>query len=306
MSGNITRRGKQSWRLKYELPPDPETGNRRTRYKTVRGTRADAEKELRAILYKLDRGCAVDPSKITVAEYLGEWLNSVAPQTVAPMPLERYGALVRNQITPHLGHLLLQKLRPADVSSWLQKLIAAGKLSTRTIRHAHGVLRTALNHAAAVELVERNVATIIRPPALKRKEVAILTADQISDTLEKMRGHSLYPVIALAIGTGARRGEIAALRWSDLDLEGATLRIERALEQTRDDIRVKEPKTAAGRRTVSLPSFTVTALRDYRRTQLELRLATGYGALPQDALYSATWTATGQTHIRFLTAGGTP
>ena len=85
--------------------------------------------------------------------------------------------------------------------------------------------------------------------------------DEIADTLEKMEGHSLYPIVALAIGTGARRGEIAALRWSDLDIDAATVRIERSLEQTKDGLRIKPPKTAAGRRTLSLPAFAVKAVR---------------------------------------------
>ncbi|MDH3909957.1 MAG: site-specific integrase [Rhodospirillales bacterium] len=156
------------------------------------------------------------------------------------------------------------------------------RLSKRTIRHAHGVLRTALSHAAAVEIVERNVASIIKPPKAEETSVAILTADQIADTLAQLKGHSLYPIAALAIGTGARRGEIAALRWSDIDLDAATVRIERSLEQTKAGLRAKSPKTAAGRRTISLPAFAVAALRDHRRAQLELRLAAGAGAMPAD------------------------
>lgn len=282
--GNVTRRGKASWQLKYDLPRDPQTGKRRVAYKTVRGKRADAERELTAILAKLDKGVAVDPCKATVAEYLDDWLASTAPQRVAPKALERYRGLVRNQIKPHLGAIGLQKLRAADVDRWIKALLTEGKIAARTIRHAHGVLRTALNDAAAVELVERNVASLIRPPSATRQEVEILTADQVADTLERLRDHpSLFPIAALALGTGARRGEIAALRWGDLDLDAATVRIERALEQTAEGLRVKGPKTAAGRRTVSLPAFVVTALRDHRRKTLELRLALGAGALPAEA-----------------------
>lgn len=132
--------------------------------------------------------------------------------------------------------------------------------------------------------MERNVASIIKPPALNRTEVNTLTDTQISDTLDKLRDHpSLYPIAALAIGTGARRGEIAALRWSDLDLNAASVRIERALEQTKAGIRVKPPKTKSGRRTVELPPFAVDAIRNHRQAQLELRLKLGLGALPEDA-----------------------
>jgi integrase len=282
MRGHIQRRGRNSWRLKFDIGTDPLTGKRKTRFVTVRGTKKDAERELRAVLYRQDKGVAVDPSKITVAQFLDEWLSDVASQRVAPKSLERYRGLVENQIKPHLGTIPLQKLRPANVAGWIQTLIGLGKLSTRSIRHAHGVLRTALNHAAAIEVVERNVASIIKPPTLERSEITTLKEDEIADTLEKMEGHSLYPIVALAIGTGARRGEIAALRWSDLDIDAATVRIERSLEQTKDGLRIKPPKTAAGRRTLSLPAFTVKAVREHRRQQLELRLALGAGTLPAD------------------------
>lgn len=283
MTGNIERRGKTSWRLKFDIGRDPITGKRRTRRVTVKGTKKAAERELRAVLYRHDKGVAIDPSRVTVAQFLDEWLGDVAPQRVSPKSLERYGGLVRNQIKPYLGSIPLQKLRPADVAGWVQTLIGLGKLSTRSIRHAHGVLRTALNYAAAIEVVERNVASIIKPPALERLEITILTADEIGTVLEKIEGHSLFSIVALAIGTGARRGEIAALRWSDFDLDAPTMRIERSLEETKDGLRIKAPKTAAGRRTVSLPAFVVKAIRNHRRQQLELRVALGAGTPPTDA-----------------------
>ena len=208
-------------------------------------------------------------------------IDDVAPNSVAPKALERYRGLCRIQINPHLGEKQLQKLRPTDIATWLKALGKTG-ISTRSIRHAHGVLRTALGHAAAVEIVEHNVATVIKPPKQDRTEVEILNAEQIADALRKLEGHSIYPIAALAIGTGARRGEIAALRWSDMDLDAATVHIEHSLEQVKGSVRVKSPKTAAGRRTVSLPAFAVDALRDHRRQTLELRLQLGIGALPGD------------------------
>lgn len=227
MTGTITRRGKHSYRLKYELQRNHITGERRTVYKTIKGTRKDAEKELRAILTDMDRGIQIDPSSITLGEYLDDWLTKTAPQTVGLKTSERYGGLVRNQIKPHLGNIPLQKLRPADVSGWMQKLIVSGDLSTRSIRHAHAVLRTALAHATAIEIVARNIATIIRPPKQERSKPVILTSDQVSETLQKLKGNSIYTVAVVAIGTGARRGEIAALRWSDIKLDARTMRIER-------------------------------------------------------------------------------
>ena len=283
MSGSITRRGKSSWRLKYELPRDPSTSERRIGYKTIRGKRTDAEKELRTILVQLDKGIQIDPSKITVAEYLKSWLAKTARQTVAPKALERYGGLIRNQINPHLGPIQLQKLRPADVSNWQDILIAEGSLSVRSICAAHGVLRTALAHAATVEIVPRNVASIVKQPAFEKPDIQILTHDVIAEARDRLSDLSVYPIFCVALGTGARRGEIAALIWSDIDLDSATMKIERALEQTGAGIRVKLPKTKAGRRKVKLPAITIDALRDHRIKTLETRMAFGLGPLPQDA-----------------------
>ena len=279
--GTIIRRGRKSWRLKYDLPRGDD-GARRLAYKTVRGTRAEAEKERRRLLTAIDKGMSVDPSVVTVAEYLDSWLADVAPARVGAKALERYRSLARLQIAPYIGDIQLQRLRPADIAAWHQAL-GRTALSVKSIQHAHGVLRTALAHAAAIELIERNVGDTIKPPTAARAEVEILTSDQIADALGKLKGCSIYPIAALAIGTGVRRGELAALTWDDLDLDAATVRIERALEQTKEGIRVKPPKTAAGRRTVSLPIFVVAALRDHRRETLEMRLKLGIGALPGDA-----------------------
>ena len=102
MAGTITRRGKHSWRLKYDLPRD-DTGQRRLAYATVRGTRQDAERELRARLKTIDDGMHVDPSKETVGEYLTYWLENVAPLQASPVTLQGYSVKIRKQILPHLG-----------------------------------------------------------------------------------------------------------------------------------------------------------------------------------------------------------
>ncbi len=288
MTGTITKRGKSSWRIKYDMPPGDD-GARRIAYVTIKGTKKDAEKELRARLTAIDAGTHVDPSKITVGEFLDDWLDNTAPQSVAPKALERYRGLVRNQIKPYLGDVELQKLRPRDMTAWHNELIALGKISARTIGHAHGTLRTALAHATKNEILQRNVAKIIKPPAAAPADITILTEDQIATVLDKLDGHPLYPIIAVAIGTGARRGEIAALTWADVDLDAKTMTIRHSLEQTRaHGVRPKTPKTKAGVRTICLPAIAVDAFREHRIKTLELRVALGAGALPADAPVFAT------------------
>ena len=101
-------------------------------------------------------------------------------------------------------------------------------------------------------------------------------------------GHALCPIVALALATGMRRGELLALRWEDLDLEEAMVSIVRSLEETKAGLRFKAPKTKRGYRTISLPPSSVETLRAHRRQQLELRMALGQGRPESSALVFST------------------
>ena len=94
--------------------------------------------------------------------------------------------------------------------------------------------------------------------------IVILTADQIADVLRKLDGQALYPIVALTLGTGMRRGEICGFAWVSIDLNGAKIRVERSLEETKDGLRYKGPKTRHGHWAVSLPSSVVDILCVHR------------------------------------------
>jgi len=281
MAGSITRRGPSSWRLKFEAGTrDPASGKRQTRYVTVRGTKRDAQRKLHALLTAVDNGTAVDPSRVTVAEHLRDWLSQASH--LANKTRERYRGLIDQQIIPHLGRVAVQRLRPAHIADWHATLLRSGgkdgcPLSARTVGHAHRVLHTALARAVQLEIVARNVASMVHPPKVDVAEVVILTSSQIGNVLAKLADHRMLPIVAVAVGAGLRRGEICALRWGDVDLDTGLLRVECAMEQTGAGLQVKEPKTRHGRRRITLPGFVVDALKIHRREQLEQRLVLGLG-----------------------------
>jgi integrase len=295
--GNITRRGKRSWRLKFDVGVDAK-GKRKIRYTTVKGTRQDAQKELTRLLAQHDAGTLVEPSKITVEEYLVAWLGrspqkdespSAPPAGLSPKTAERYRQLAEQQIYPHLGNVLLQKLKPAQVAEWLETIQATGgrkgkPLAARTVGHAKRVLNRALQRAMERETLSRNVAAIIKPPKVDEGEVEILTADEIALVLKGLDGHELAPMVNLDLATGLRRGELLALAWPHLDLDACTVRVERAIEETKAGLRIKEPKSAHGRRKLSFPASTATVLREHRKKQLEMRVALGLGKPDKNAL----------------------
>jgi len=291
--GNITRRGARSWRVKFDTGRDQATGKRKISLITVRGTKREAQAELTRQLAALDGGAFVEPSKVTVADWLARWLDDKAALYVSAKTLERYRELVSGQIVPHLGAVCLQKLRPAEIESWHAKLLKCGgrrggPLSPSTVRQAHRVLQKAIGDAQRVEVVPRNVAGAVRPPPVVHREAGTLDGGQMVDVLTRLAGHPLHALAVMALATGARRGELLALRWGDVDLDGARVRIERSLEQTKGGLAFKSPKTAAGRRTVSVPPAAIDALRAHRKAQLELRVALGLGRLPDDALVFAS------------------
>ena len=127
-------------------------------------------------------------------------------------------------------------------------------------------------------------------PKVDDKEAAPLQLSEIPTMFAGLKGRVLYSIAVVAVGTGMRRGELCALRWQDVDLDGASLRVARSLEQTRKGgLRFKTPKTKRGRRTISLSPAVVTELRAHWKKQQEERLALGIGRAATDGLVFATW-----------------
>src|SRR5262249_12103417 len=151
-------------------------------------------------------------------------------------------------------------------------------LAPATIRHLHVVAHRAFREAKAWGLLGDNPVDQVRPPKMQTKEATILQPAEAKALLERLRGGPLYLVALIGLGTGARRGELLALRWKDLDLDGARMTIERSLEQTSEyGIRAKAPKTKHGRRAISLPPHICDELRAHWKAQQEQRLALGLG-----------------------------
>lgn len=244
--GGIDARGADRWRLRWRVD-----GRRFT--KSFHGPISEARKELRRLIKSVDDGQHVAPDKITIADYLRDWLD--ADPGISPKTRERCRQLAERQIVPHLGTIALQKLRPAQVSAWHADLLKTG-LAARTVGHAHRVLHRGLERAVALEIIARNAAHPVTPPKVDAAEINTLSPDQIPEVRAKLAGHPILPVFELAIGSGMRRGEICGLLWGDVDLPRGIVRVERSLEQTaggrprkatEDEIRAPDGRVAEDR-----------------------------------------------------------
>jgi integrase len=283
MKSHLARRGQRSWRLKYDLGTDG-AGKRQTRYVTLRGTRAEAQAQAAKILATVADGTHTDPSQETVAEFVERWLKTWANDNTSHATWTSYSQLLRKHLVARFGARPIQKLRPADLQAVYSAMAGEG-LADRTRLHLHRVIHVMLKHAAQWGVVPRNVASMVDAPRVKAREMEVLTPGEMRTVLETLRGKDLYPIAAVGLATGLRRGELLALRWADMNLEAGHLQVERALEETpRGGLVFKAPKTRHGRRQVTLPPSTVALLRDHHRTQLEQRLLFGRGKEPADAL----------------------
>ena len=292
-SGHIRRRGESSWELKFDAGGDPLTGKRKTRYHSFKGTKRDAKIELARLVTQHESGQSVDPSKTTVAEFLKRW-DDWAGAHLSPKTLERHRIAIRHHIVPHIGALSIQKLRPMHLIELYRKLGQSGgrdgrPLAPGSITYVHGLLHRALGHAMAWDVTNQNVAAAVSPPRASDTEIAILTEAQIGTVLRHLNGRTLRPIVSFLLGTGCRRGEVLALRWQDVDFEKATVRIERAVEQTKAGLRVKAPKTKAGKRTIAISPWLVAELRAHHTRQQELRLKLGMGRASGVDLVFARW-----------------
>ena len=275
MRGSIRQRSGDSWSLQIEL--DRAAGKRRRRFITVKGSYKDAQKALTKLLPAADAGTLPDPTKQTVGEYMAA--SFAAAHELSPKTLERYRSLARLQITPHIGDIKLAALRAEHVKAWHGALMATG-IAPRTIRNAHVVLSRALTEAVTFGTFAANVASKVTLPKDEGHEMTILSPAEVKVLLNGLRGHSYHPIAALALATGMRRGELLALQWSDIDLAKGIIRVERSLEQTQAGLRVKPPKSTAGKRSVTIAGDAVAMLRDHLRQQRELRLQLGQGGQP--------------------------
>jgi integrase len=160
-------------------------------------------------------------------------------------------------------------------------------LSARTAKYAHAVLRRALGQAQRWGMVTRNVATLVEPPKAVRPEVRALAPHEVHALLDAAKGDRFEAILTVAIAVGLRRGEALGLRWSDIDLDAAVVRVRRALVFVDGDLRFVDPKTKRSRRTIPLPSVSVQALREHRRRQAAKRLVAGPDWTDQDLVFQS-------------------
>jgi integrase len=281
MKGHLTRgRVEGTWYLRFDLGRTPD-GKRCQRRETFRGTKAEAERRLRARLTEIENGTAA-AERLLMTEVVERWLVSRERQ-VGRKTQHRYRQIAEEYILPHLGTIEAEKLRPLHIekalTSWRVEISPKTNrpLTDRSIRHNFDTLRALCRWATRMGLMGKNPCEAVTPPRWEQKEMSVLTPETLVELLAAAKDTELEIPIIIFVGTGLRRGEVFGLRWSDIDFDRRRLTVRRSIEVVGNERREKPPKTARSARTVALAEFVLEALRRQRREQAERRLALGLG-----------------------------
>jgi integrase len=260
-------------------------GRRRRKWHSFRGTKRQAQNECARLVAEIGQGSYVERSKTTVLDFVCARIDQwEAAGDITARSAQRYRLLASHQIAPHIGAKPLQRLSRLDIEGWHTALRNGGQ-APRSIGLAHRVLCKALSDAERDGLVTKNVCRVQRAPRVSAQETCIVR--DIPGLIEKIRDTRLHTLAVTALFTGARLGEILALRDRSVDLDRGVVVISETLEDTTaHGVRFKQPKSAAGVRTITLPAIAIKVLRDHRRELLERRMQLGLGKLnPDDLLF---------------------
>lgn len=264
--GNIKKRTDGRWEARITL----DDGKRKSFYGK---TRQEVSRLLTEALRNRDTGIGVLSDRQTTAQYLESWLETTK-HTLKPRTWKRYTELVRLHIIPIIGSISLSKLTAQQVQALYARKMEQG-LSSTTVHHLHAVLHRALDRAVRLGLVYRNASDMVDAPRMRHHEMATLAAEQARALLTAAKGDRLEALYVLALATGMRQGELLALKWRDVDLEGGSLQVRATLQNTGSEYLITEPKTASSRRRVALPVAAVDALRHHRERQAVERAQLG-------------------------------
>lgn len=293
MRGSVVRRGK-GYSVVVELDRDPESGKRRQKWQSGYRTKRDAERALAEAVDGVNRGTYVPRSRQTVAEFAQQWLAAIAP-TVRPATHYSYTRNLRLHLLPYVGTATLVSVDAGTLNALYARLLAEGKadgtgsgLSPRSVRYVHTIAHRMFKDAVRWGRLARNPADAADPPrssASNRPELPTWSPDTLRTFLDGVATDRLGPAFLLAATTGMRRGEVLGLRWADLDLDRARLAIRQTIIAVHHEVQFGEPKTAKGRRTITLDPATVRALREHRKVQAAERLLIGSGWRDHDLLF---------------------
>ena len=262
-SGSIRQKGR-GWQIRYR-----KDGERK--YEQVNGTFKRAEKVLRERLVAIEKGEYVGKKKLTTEAYLQDWLETYAVTNCTAKTVQGYKQSI-NCYTAAIAGITLQKLDATHIQPIYAGMIKRG-LSNRTADALHKALSIALNTAIKQGILKRNPLDNVIAPKVAKKEVEVWDAEMRTRAMTVLKGSQYGDFYQLGLMTGMRRGELAGLKWANVNLANKQLQVVNTLQRiTGQGLVNGQPKTERSRRSIALSTDTVALLHEIRGKQMTQQL----------------------------------
>ena len=206
-----------------------------------------------------------------MATWLRTWYELYAKLNVRTATANRYELIIEHYTIPRIGSVKLKKLTTRHLQKLYKELLESGRIhigknqgkgpSTTTVRSVHLMLHCALDRAVKERLIQRNPSEDCIVPKPRKLDMKILPPEHIHAYLEAARTRGLLPMFYLELASGLRKGELAALRWEDVDIQSRTISVSRQYVRNPDgSLELTRPKTENSVRLVSIPQAAVELL----------------------------------------------
>ena len=281
MRGGLRENSPGVWEVRLEAGRDPVTGRRRQVSRTYRGSKRQAQQLLNALVAEADAG-RVSGTSATFKQLTDEWLSLSGPD-LSPTTLRRYRGLLEKRIHPALGSRSIHSIRSNDLDRMYQALVNQAGLSSASVRQVHAVIRRAFRQAVRWGWIASNPAMNATPPRAERSSISPPDPSQVEQLIRRAGESepSFGRYLRVAAASGARRGEVCALRWRNLDTQSGTITLDSAIIEVEGGLAEKDTKTHASRR-ISIDSGTLAILQDQRAFAINLA-EQGGSALSEDS-----------------------
>jgi integrase len=245
-----------------------------------------ADRELAKFVTEVSAG-KIRSDTETFNDLLDQWLEHCESIGRSPTTLQKYHWIADKVVRPELGSLRLSKLTARHLDRLYAKLSAKRNKAT-TIRRIHALISAALHQAERWGLVDENVARRAQPPPIHAVQVKAPTPEEVRTLIQAAeRAEPTLAVLLLTAAlTGARRGELCALRWSDLDWDDAVLTIARSVYETPGGGWAEKPTKSHAVRRVGLDEVALTVLRRHHAAVDELAKELGLTVPPDAFVFS--------------------
>ncbi|MED1089749.1 site-specific integrase [Bacillus paramycoides] len=273
MKGHIRKRGNK-YCIVIDIGPDPETGKRRQKWFSGYKTKKEAQADVAKKITELNEGTFVEPSKVTLKEYLIHWLE-IKSMSVENSTYTSYKGYINNHIIPSIGMIALHKLNVIHIQKCYKFAMEKG-IANNSILLMHRILKNSLNLAVKQNVISRNPAIHVEMPRKEKTSIQTWTEEEVKKFLLHSQESRYHIGCILAITTGMRLGEVLGLRWQDVDFNNHTITINQT--SGHDDKIKKTAKTNSSKRTIPVPIETIDSLKKHKITinKEKLRFGSAY------------------------------